>query len=86
MYQRLEDNKNYTKAEICQLWDMSITKFWKVFADTNSKYELKPARLGKVNIYRGIDLNIYYDDLFKNVNNVRDRSPFDELKKDSNKK
>ena len=73
MYDRLDDNKKYTKEEIFTAWGVSNSKLREIVLSLG----IKPARLGKINLYRGKDLNIYYDKLFINYN---DRSPFDKLK------
>lgn len=60
MYGRLNDEDNYTKKEIMSRWGIGVSKLSQIC----KAEDITPVKLGKLNLYRGRDLNIYWDKLF----------------------
>jgi hypothetical protein len=59
-YKRLNNEDIYSKEDIFKEWGISNSKLYEIV----KSLDIKPVRLGKTNLYKGKDLNIYYDKLF----------------------
>tara|TARA_R110002072_G_scaffold249636_1_gene408558 strand:- start:145 stop:405 length:261 start_codon:yes stop_codon:yes gene_type:complete len=59
-YKRLNNEDIYSKEDIFIEWGISNSKLYEIVKSLS----IKPVKLGKMNLYRGKDLNIYYDKLF----------------------
>ncbi|MBE72803.1 MAG: hypothetical protein CMM04_16995 [Rhodopirellula sp.] len=59
-YKRLSDKEHYTKKEVLEKWGLSESKLSDIVKSEN----IKVIKFGKLNYYKGKELNIYWDKLF----------------------
>ena len=59
-YKRLSDKEQYTKKEVIEKWGLSESKLSDIVKSEN----IKVIKFGKLNYYKGKELNIYWDKLF----------------------